>query len=96
MRHVAIAVQAIERAGGTIELASTYATPLERGSCSGSEPPRGEQRARMVRAVGVPEDLQRLYHVREWRNATGVLETACPDEWREIVEILSAFRLLRS
>jgi hypothetical protein len=44
----------------------------------------------------VPEDLQRLYHVREWRNAAGVLETACPDEWAEIIEILGAFRLLRS
>jgi hypothetical protein len=44
----------------------------------------------------VPEDLQRLYHVREWRNAAGVLQTACPDEWRDIIEILSGFRLLRS
>jgi hypothetical protein len=44
----------------------------------------------------VPEDLQRLYHVREWRNATGVLQTACPQEWAEIIEVLRAFRLLRS
>jgi hypothetical protein len=44
----------------------------------------------------VPEDLQRLYHVREWRNATGVLATACPGEWAEIQEVLRSFRLLRS
>jgi hypothetical protein len=44
----------------------------------------------------VPEDLQRLYHVREWRNAAGVLQTACPEEWAEIIEVLRAFRLLRS
>jgi hypothetical protein len=44
----------------------------------------------------VPDDLCRLYHVREWRNATGVLATACPDEWVEIIEVLRAFRLLRS
>jgi hypothetical protein len=44
----------------------------------------------------VPEDLQQLYHVREWRNATGILATACPDEWAEIMEILRSFRLLRS
>jgi restriction endonuclease BglII len=44
----------------------------------------------------VPEDIRRLYHVREWRNAAGVLITACPDEWRDIVEVLRAFRLLRS
>lgn len=44
----------------------------------------------------VPDDLQQLYHVREWRNATGVLATACPEEWAEIQEVLRAFRLLRS
>ncbi len=44
----------------------------------------------------VPEDLQHLYHVREWRNAAGVIATACPDEWAEIIEILRSFKLLRS
>lgn len=44
----------------------------------------------------VTDDLTQLYHVREWRNAAGVLATACPDEWQEIVEILRAFHLLRS
>jgi len=44
----------------------------------------------------VPEDLRRMYEVREWRNAAGVLSTACPEEWQDIVEILSSFRLLRS
>lgn len=44
----------------------------------------------------VPDDLKQFYHVREWRNAAGVLATACPDEWNEIIEVLRAFRLLRS
>lgn len=44
----------------------------------------------------VPGDLQELYHVKEWHNAAGVLATACPNEWREIIEVLRAFRLLRS
>lgn len=44
----------------------------------------------------VPNDLRELYHVREWRNAAGILATACPNEWQEIIEVLSAFRLLRS
>lgn len=44
----------------------------------------------------VPDDLRRLYHVKEWRNAAGVLATACPDEWADIVRILRGFRLLRS
>lgn len=44
----------------------------------------------------VPEDLRGLYHVKEWRNATGVLATACPDEWQDIQDVLRSFRLLRS
>lgn len=44
----------------------------------------------------VPEDLRHLYHVREWRNATGILATACPKEWEEIINVLRDFRLLRS
>ncbi len=44
----------------------------------------------------VPDDLRALYHVNEWRNATGVLETACPDEWADIQAVLRTFRLLRS
>ncbi len=44
----------------------------------------------------VPPDLRTLYRVREWRNAAGVLSTACPAEWQDIIEVLRAFRLLRS
>ena len=44
----------------------------------------------------VPEDLRTLYHVKEWRNATGVLATACPDEWRDVQEVLRGFRLMQS
>jgi hypothetical protein len=44
----------------------------------------------------VPQDLLEMYHVREWRNATGVLATACPDEWVDIIEVLRGFRLLKS
>jgi len=44
----------------------------------------------------VPEDVRKTYLVKEWRNACGVLETACPDEWMQILLILRDFRLLRS
>ena len=44
----------------------------------------------------VPDDLRELYHVDEWRNAAGVLATACPVEWAEIIDVLRGFRLLRS
>jgi hypothetical protein len=44
----------------------------------------------------VPQDVRQLYHVHEWRNAAGVLRTACPQEWVEIIEVLREFRLRRS
>lgn len=44
----------------------------------------------------VPEDLKELYHVKEWRNATGILATACSREWEDIVAVLRDFRLYRS
>jgi hypothetical protein len=44
----------------------------------------------------VPEDLRDLYLVKEWRNAAGILATACPAEWQDIIDVLRAFRLLRS
>jgi hypothetical protein len=44
----------------------------------------------------VPKDVQDLYDVREWRNAAGVLSTARPQEWAEILEMLRTFRLYRS
>ncbi|WP_239590741.1 BglII/BstYI family type II restriction endonuclease [Vitreimonas flagellata] len=37
-----------------------------------------------------------LYEVHEWRNAAGVMSTACPQEWRELLDCLRSFRLLRS
>ncbi|MBN8607250.1 MAG: hypothetical protein J0L81_10055 [Caulobacterales bacterium] len=50
----------------------------------------------MVTTHLVPPDVQDLYEVHEWRNATGVLTTSAPDEWSEILDALRAFRLYRS
>ena len=44
----------------------------------------------------VPDDISQAYLVKEWRNAAGVLSTACPDEWVDIIEVLRTFRLLKS
>jgi hypothetical protein len=44
----------------------------------------------------VPPNLRQLYRVYEWRNAAGVLTTACPQEWADIIAVLSEFRLYRS
>jgi hypothetical protein len=57
---------------------------------------RGKDGLPMPTTHIVPADLRDLYHVKEWRNAAGILATACPDEWTEIIDVLRAFRLLRS
>jgi len=44
----------------------------------------------------VPSDLTDTFHVKEWRNATGILQTACPAEWAEIIAALREFKLLKS
>lgn len=44
----------------------------------------------------VPDDISALYEVHEWRNAVGVLQTACPSEWSDIQAALRSFRLHRS
>ncbi len=44
----------------------------------------------------VPPDIQAAYHVKEWRNAAGVLHTACPAEWQDVQDVLREFRLLKS
>jgi Restriction endonuclease BglII len=44
----------------------------------------------------VPQDLHDMYHVKEWRNATGIMQTACPEEWDEVISVLREFRLRKS
>jgi hypothetical protein len=44
----------------------------------------------------VPPDICEVYHVKEWRNAAGVLTTACPSEWADVQEVLREFRLYKS
>ena len=43
----------------------------------------------------VPPDIAELYETHEWRNAVGVLQTACPAEWSDIQAALRGFRLMR-
>ncbi|MBA4748536.1 MAG: restriction endonuclease [Sphingopyxis sp.] len=44
----------------------------------------------------VPPEIAATYEVHEWRNAVGVLTTACPEEWADIQLALRMFKLLRS
>ena len=50
----------------------------------------------MTTAHLVPRDIAELYEIHEWRDAVGVLSTACPEEWADIQTALRAFRLHRS
>ncbi len=43
----------------------------------------------------IPADLRDLYEIHEWRNALAVLTTAHPNEWKDVLKVLSEFRLLR-
>lgn len=50
----------------------------------------------MVTLHLIPEDITVAYEVHEWRNATGVLQTAHLTEWQDIVAALRAFHFKRS
>lgn len=43
-----------------------------------------------------PEFIRTHYLVQEWRHGSAILEKDFPNEWQELVEVLSGFRLLRS
>lgn len=40
----------------------------------------------------VPQDIRATWEVHEWRNAAGVLVTAKPSEWKDVMGCLRAFR----
>lgn len=44
----------------------------------------------------VPADIDARYEVHEWRNGLAILSAAHPEEWKDILSALRAFRLLRS
>ena len=50
----------------------------------------------MVTTHLVPPDLTGRYEVHEWRNATGILATAHPQEWDDVIAALREFVFYRS
>ena len=44
----------------------------------------------------IPQNLNRLYEIHEWRHASAVLMKDFAEEWREICAVLSDFKLLKS
>jgi hypothetical protein len=46
--------------------------------------------------ASIPKKLFEFYEFHEWRNAIAVLRGSFPREWRDILEALDAYRILRS
>ena len=44
----------------------------------------------------LPAFITENYEVREWRHASAILSSDYPDEWRDILEVLTEFRLHKS
>jgi hypothetical protein len=44
----------------------------------------------------IPRNLLELYEFHEWRNAVAVLNRAYPEEWSDLLQVLEAFRILRT
>ncbi|MBM3564797.1 MAG: restriction endonuclease [Alphaproteobacteria bacterium] len=49
----------------------------------------------MVETKAIPANIRDLYEIHEWRNAAAVLKAAHPEEWKNILDVLGGFRLLR-
>ncbi len=43
----------------------------------------------------LPDFIREHYEIREWKHATAILEGDFPDEWQDIIAVLTAFRLRR-
>lgn len=50
----------------------------------------------MVTKHLIPLDIAADYQVEEWRNATGVLQTAHPQEWQDVQDVLKAFEFRKN
>ena len=44
----------------------------------------------------LPDFIKEHYEIQEWRHASAVLENDFPNEWNNIMDVLTQFRLLKS
>lgn len=44
----------------------------------------------------LPKNIRDTYEIYEWKHACAILKNDFPNEWREIIELLSDFRLCKS
>src|SRR6266849_6666683 len=50
----------------------------------------------MANQAIIPAEITARFEVQEWRNGFAILTAAHPEEWRDILEVLCGFVLLRS
>jgi len=39
----------------------------------------------------IPDEIQRLYEIHEWRHASAILSHDFPAEWKDILDVLGEF-----
>lgn len=44
----------------------------------------------------IPKFIQDMYEIHEWKHACAILRTDFPDEWNDIIDVLTEFRLYKS
>lgn len=44
----------------------------------------------------IPQDIRDMFEIHEWKHACAILSTDFPEEWRDLLDMLRAFRLCRS
>jgi hypothetical protein len=49
-----------------------------------------------MKNLAIPKFLATNYEIHQWRHAIAILQVDFPNEWQEIVEVLSNFRLKKS
>ena len=50
----------------------------------------------MTPIEALPEQIRETYETHEWRHASAVLREDFPEQWRQMIEVLSAYELKRS
>lgn len=46
--------------------------------------------------TALPQSIRRNFEIREWRHATAILERDLPDEWKDVCDVLGAFKLCKT
>ena len=44
----------------------------------------------------LPDFLREYYEIHEWKHASAIMKEDFPEEWEDLIDVLTSFRLLRS